>query len=130
MNDKVINLEEFTRNNIPQSIVKVDLLTIAIGPEHSSFALINIQTGKKESRISFNIRMKHYHTISLDISQLIMTIDKAVSNSFVFKVNLVDNDVFFTTECTNEINSKSDGEKTIYEWKKNETSLHLDLVIF
>jgi hypothetical protein len=69
------------------SSIKVDLLTIAIGPEHHDLCLLE---EKKPfnllGRMSFNVFCAHIEKIGLNIKNLQCKVNHLVQNEVVFKL--------------------------------------------
>ena len=69
------------------SMVKVDLLTIAIGPEHHDICLLDVKRPHGiVGRTSFNIICSHFERINLNVKNLQCKVFHLVQNEVVFKL--------------------------------------------
>ena len=83
-------MQEYITSNHILSSLKVDLLTIAIGPEHHDIRLLEKNSSLPIGRISFNISCSHLENINLNIQTLKFKIfhlvKKQIALKFAFNV--------------------------------------------
>ena len=93
---KFPSVEEALKSATPYSSVKVDLLTIAIGPEHHDLCLID---DKKPfgpvGRISFNVVCSHIEKIGFSVKHLRVTVDHLVQNEVALKLKFKVSNIFY-----------------------------------
>jgi len=68
------------------SSLKVDLLTIAIGPEHHDIRLLDRNNINQIGRISFNISCFHMENVFLNIQTLEFKISHLVNKQIALKL--------------------------------------------
>ncbi len=84
---KFKDIEETLTKATIYSSLRVDLLTIAIGPEHHDLCLMEEKKPYGPAgRISFNVLCSHVEKIKLNIKNLIFRVDHLVQNEVVLKL--------------------------------------------
>ena len=69
------------------SAIKVDLLTIAIGPEHHDLRLVDLKNPSNSiGRISFNIASHHKEKISINVKNVMCKVFHLVTNEVALKL--------------------------------------------
>lgn len=110
-------MEDFIQRATIISTLKVDTLTIAIGPEHHDLRLLDF---KKPNliigRISFNVMCSHIENISLAIKNLQCKVNHLVQNEVCFKLKFKDSPI--ETPYTDPVvpNKLVKEEVSIYNW--------------
>lgn len=83
---KIKDMQEYLTSTHVYSSLKVDLLTIAIGPEHHDIRLLNKNNTHTIGRISFNISCSHIENIFLNIQTLKFRISHLVKKMIALKL--------------------------------------------
>jgi hypothetical protein len=68
------------------SCLKVDLLTVAIGPEHHDIRLLDRRNVNQIGRVSFNIVCHHVENITLAIKSLQCKVLHLVQNDIALRL--------------------------------------------
>jgi hypothetical protein len=82
----ISDIAAFTKKLQPLSSLKVDLLTIAIGPEHHDIRLLDRKNVNQIGRISFNVVCHHVENITLAIKSLQCKVLHLVQNDIALKL--------------------------------------------
>ena len=74
------------KKNKELSRLKVDLLTIAIGPEHHDLRLLDNKNKNLIGRICFNIACHHKENVALDFKTIQIKLSKLIDKELAFKL--------------------------------------------
>ena len=133
---KFQKVEDALEKSTLASMLKVDLLTIAIGPEHHDIRLLDYKRSNIIiGRISFNVACLHIENISLDIKNIQCKVFHLVQNEVVVKLKFRDTQHSIETNYTDTILPKrlNKEEVTTYNWiepeetEKSKLALQLQL---
>ena len=83
---KIKDWQDYLTYEHIMSSLKVDLLTIAIGPEHHDIRLLDRNNINRIGRISFNISCSHLENIFLNIQTLKFKISHLVKKQIALKL--------------------------------------------
>jgi hypothetical protein len=125
-------MDDFIKNGIMISQIKVDLMTIAIAPEHHDICLKDIKKPHPIiGRISFNIACSHIDFISLNIKHLRIRVDHLVQNEVSLKLKFKDFHTSIETQETLPIQPQlyNKERETLYNWIESSGELSISQIL-
>ena len=110
--------ELHTKSILPISVLRVDLLTIAIGTKHHDIHLLSSINGKSLGRIQFDVICEQIENISFTINSLNVKLNYCIQNQISFRLKYLYerniNETMFTVPIQSQHNTKD--STTIYSW--------------
>jgi len=125
-----INLETLKTNMDYTASLLIDMLTIALGPEHHDIKIIDSRTRGVLGRFKCNLNCNHIAPIFVSIDSIICRLHEKPNSKISYKLNYkdIEHQVESDYSCENDGKISSKSNETIYRWFKENTKEKVDLI--
>jgi len=127
---RISNFETYRKNLVYISSLMIDMMTIALGPEHHDIKLIDSCSRAQIGRIKFNICCNHIAQISVSIESISCRLMEKTNNMISFKLSYKDIEHLVESDYSlvNKGEILKNDDSTLYKWFKANTNEKIDLL--
>ena len=128
---RISNFETYRKNLVYISSLMIDMMTIALGPEHHDIKLIDSCSRAQIGRIKCNISCNHIAQISVSIESISCQLMRKMTNNMIsFKLSYKDIEHLVESDYSlvNKGEILKNDDSTLYKWFKANTKEKIDLL--